>query len=222
MAGAYSAFGNKGNYNKPHFVQKVVLPDAKVVHFTEKPKRVMHDYTAYMVTDMLRSVVTNGGGAMANVPGLYVVGKTGTTNFDPQTRAKFGYPDNATNDSWFVGYSPQYTMAVWTGYAQNGSGNFMSATTTPIAKYMFKAMMQSFGTDSSSFQQPNSVYRVNNELYIRGINSAEVPPKPKPIINKAKPANNNAMKPNKEEKKQQKEQKKKHQGKGKGKGKKNH
>ena len=218
MAGAYSAFGNKGNYNKPHFVQKVVLPDGKVVHFTEKSKRVMQDYTAYMVTDMLRSVVTNGGGAIANVPGLYVVGKTGTTNFDPQTRAKFGYPDNATNDSWFVGYTPQYTMAVWTGYAQNGSGNFMSGTTTPIAKYMFKAMMQSFGTDSSSFQQPNSVYRVNNELYIRGINSAEVPPKP--IIKKAKPASNNAwnkskQKHPKEEKKQQKEQKKKHQGKGK-------
>ncbi|MCM3118855.1 penicillin-binding protein [Neobacillus sp. MER 74] len=225
MAGAYSAFGNKGSYNKPHFVQKVVLPNGKVVHFTEKSKRVMQDYTAYMVTDMLRSVVTNGGGAMANVPGLYVVGKTGTTNFDAPTRAKFGYPENATNDSWFVGYTPQYTMAVWTGYAQNGSGNFMDAKTTPIAKYMFKNMMQSFGTDASSFQQPSSVYRVNNELYIKGVTSAEVPPKPKPIINKAKPANNNvgirnAQKPKKEEKKQQKEKKKKHPGKGKGK--KNH
>lgn len=163
---------------------------------------------------------------MANVPGLYVVGKTGTTNFDAQTRAKFGYPDNATNDSWFVGYTLQYTMAVWTGYAQNGSGNYMAGTTTQIAKHMLKAIMQSFGTDSSSFQQPNSVYRVNNELYIKGVNSAEVPPKPKPISNNAKNANEDAgkkrEKQQKEERKQQKEQGKKQQGKGNGKGKKKH
>ncbi|MFP5116418.1 transglycosylase domain-containing protein [Bacillaceae bacterium C204] len=222
MAGAYSAFGNNGNYNKPHFVEKVVLPNGKVVHFTEKSKRVMHDYTAYMVTDMLRSVVKDGGGAMADVPGLYVVGKTGTTNFDSQTRAKFGYPDNATNDSWFVGYTPQYTMAVWTGYAQNSPGNYMDGTTTQIAKNMFKTMMQSFGTDSSSFQQPNSVYRVNNELYIKGVNSAEVPPKPKPSSNKVKQASENGgnkseQKQQKEERKQQKEQLKNQHKKGKGK-----
>lgn len=221
MAGAYSTFGNKGNYNKPHFVQKVVLPNGKVVNFTEKSKRVMHDYTAYMVTDMLRSVVKDGGGAMADVPGLYVVGKTGTTNFDSQTREKFGYPDNATNDSWFAGFTPQYTMAVWTGYAQNGSGNFMAGTTTKIAQHMFKAMMQSFGTDSSIFQQPNSVYRVNNELYIKGVNSAEVPPKPS--SNKAKQASGNGgnkreEKKQKEELKQQKEQSKNQHKKGKGKG----
>jgi penicillin-binding protein 1A len=204
----------------------VVLPNGKVVHFTEKSKRVMQDYTAYMVTDMLRSVVIDGGGKNANVPGLYVVGKTGTTNFDAPTQAKFGYPDNATNDSWFAGYTPQYTMAVWTGYAQNGSGNYMAGTTTQIAQHMFRAMMQSFGTDSSSFQQPNSVYRVNNELYIKGGNSAEGPPKPKPIAipssNKANQAsedggNKSKGKQQKEERKKQKEQGKNKQGKGKGK-----
>jgi penicillin-binding protein 1A len=99
----------------------------------------------------------------------------------------------------------------------------MAGTTTQIAKHMFKAMMQSFGTDSSSFQQPNSVYRVNNELYIKGINSAEVPPKPKPISNKVIKANEDAGK--KREKQQKEERKQKEQGKkqqGKGKGKKQH
>ncbi|MEH7076532.1 transglycosylase domain-containing protein [Neobacillus drentensis] len=219
MAGAYSVFGNKGNYNKPHFVQKVVLPTGKVIHFTKKPKRVMQDYTSYMVTDMLRSVVKDGGGKLADVPGLYVVGKTGTTNFDTQTQAKFGYPDNATNDSWFVGYTPQYTMAVWTGYAHNGPSNYMAGTTPQIAKLMFKAMMQSFGTDSSSFEQPSSVYRVNNELYIRGVQSAEVPPKLKPI-NTVKPAGKDGWKKGhgqkqKEKPKKQKEHWKNKKGKGK-------
>lgn len=176
MAGAYSAFGNGGQYRKPHFVQKVVFPDGKVVNFNEeKPKQVMADYTAYMVTDMLRTVVNDGTGKLVKVPGLDIAGKTGTTNFDEKTAAQFGYPDNATNDSWFVGYTPQYTMAVWTGYTENGQGNYMTGNTTKIAHYMFKAVMQTFGTDASTFQQPDSVYKVNNELYIKGVSSAEIP-----------------------------------------------
>ncbi|MDR4948021.1 transglycosylase domain-containing protein [Neobacillus cucumis] len=216
MAGAYSAFGNGGNYNKPHFVQKVVFPNGKVVNFTKKPKRVMQDYTAYMVTDMLRTVVNEGTGKTANVPGLDVAGKTGTTNFDAKTRAQYGYPSTATNDSWFAGYTPQYTMAVWTGYAQNGQGNYMAGNTTKIAQYMFKAMMESFGTDTSSFQQPDSVYRYNNELYIKGGSSAEIPVKPKTTKQKAtakKVENNN------KEKKVPSEKQKNQNGKGKAKGK---
>ncbi|HYK73616.1 MAG TPA: PBP1A family penicillin-binding protein, partial [Pseudoneobacillus sp.] len=82
MAGAYSAFGNNGVYNQPHFVQKVVFPNEKVVSFKPKPKRVMQEHTAYMITDMLRDVLDVGTGKTANVSGLDIVGKTGTTNFD--------------------------------------------------------------------------------------------------------------------------------------------
>ncbi|WP_163100355.1 transglycosylase domain-containing protein [Peribacillus alkalitolerans] len=213
MAGAFSAFGNNGEYNKPHFVEKVVFPDGKDVSFVPKPKRVMKDYTAYMVTDMLRTVVDEGTGIKANVPSLDVAGKTGTTNFDEKTSAKYGYPDTATNDSWFAGYTPQFTMAVWTGYTQNGQGNYMIGDTTKIAQLMFKEMLQTFGTDSSSFQQPKSVYRVNNELYIKGVDSAEVPPKPR--RNKEKPAHD--FKENKGRDKHGKEKKKSGKEKGKGK-----
>ena len=200
MAGAYSTFGNGGEYNKPHFIKKVVYPSGKIVNFTPKPKRVMKDYTAYMVTDMLRTVVNTGTGKTANIQGLDVAGKTGTTNFDAATRSNFGYPSNATNDSWFAGYTPQYTMAVWTGYAKNGPGNYMLGETSKISQIIFKSMMQKFGTDTSSFQQPNSVYRANNELYIKGIGAAEVPPKPKKVEVKTPPAKGN----NKVEKKDNK------------------
>ena len=175
MAGAYSAFGNGGIYNQPTFVDKVVYPDGKVVNFKPQPKRVMHDYTAYMITDMLRTVVHSGTGTAANVPWLDVAGKTGTTNFDDKTIAQFGYPANATNDSWFCGYTPQYTMAVWTGYPENGPGNYMDENETKISQLIFKNMMENFGTDTSRFQQPNDVYRLGNELYIDGGNSGDVP-----------------------------------------------
>lgn len=180
MAGAYSTFANNGVYNKPHFVQKVTFPDGKVVDFKPKPKRVMQDYTAYMITDMLRDVVDIGTGKMANIPSLDLAGKTGTTNFNEKTRLKYGYPATATNDSWMVGYTPQYTMSVWTGYSKNGPGNYMVGDTTKISQLMFKQMMQAFGTEKTRFKQPNIVYAVGNDLYIRGSN--DVPPKPKATI----------------------------------------
>jgi penicillin-binding protein 1A len=176
MAGAYSAFGNNGVYNTPHFVSKVVFPDGRVVKLSPKPKRVMQDYTAYLVTDMLRTVVNSGTGKAAQVPGLDVAGKTGTTNFDEKTRARYGYPDGAVNDSWFAGYTPQYTMAVWTGYSKNGKGNYMEGNTTKISQQMFRVMMQEFGTDYSSFVQPQDVYRSNNELYIQGGETVPIVP----------------------------------------------
>lgn len=208
MAGAFSAFGNNGVYNKPHFVQKVIFPDGKEVNFAPEPKRVMEDYTAYMVTDMMRTVVDSGTGTTANIPELDVAGKSGTTNFDEKTRAHYGYPSNATNDSWFVGYTPQYTMAIWTGYNQNAPGNYMVGNTTKISHLMFKSMMQTFGTDSESFKQPESVYRYNNELYIKGVESAEVPVIPKKI-NKDKKAPDHGGKKEKHKQKKNKGEKEK-------------
>ncbi|WP_368042545.1 transglycosylase domain-containing protein [Ectobacillus sp. JY-23] len=178
MAGAYGAFANEGVYTKPHFVTKVVLQNGKEKSFKSEAKRVMHDYTAYMITDMMRGVVnaSNGTGLAANVPGLDVAGKTGTTNFDEKTSSKFGYPSEATNDSWFTGYTPQYTMAVWTGYVANGENNYQLGDTTKISHVIFKAMMQTFGTDTTRFEQPSSVYNMNNELYIKGEQPDNVPP----------------------------------------------
>lgn len=116
VAGAYASFGNGGVYNKPHFVTKVVYPDGKEHSFTPKEKRVMKDYTAYMITDMLRTVVQSGTGKTANIGSLDIAGKTGTTNYDAPTLQKHNIPASANRDSWFAGYTPQYTMAVWTGY----------------------------------------------------------------------------------------------------------
>ncbi|WP_249598123.1 transglycosylase domain-containing protein [Peribacillus frigoritolerans] len=212
LAGAYSAFGNNGEYNTPHFVRKVVYPDGRVVNFTPKPKRVMHDYTAYLVTDMLRTVVKSGTGKTASVLGQDVAGKTGTTNFDSKTRAQYGYPTGSVNDSWFAGYTPQYTMAVWTGYTKNGPGNYMDGNTTKISHQMFKVMLEAFGTDRSRFQQPSDVYRVNNELFIKGANPEEAPPVTK--NNKEKPfeigGNKEDKKHKQEEEKHKQQEEKKH------------
>lgn len=182
LAGAYGAFSNKGVYTKPHFVSKVVMPDGQVIDFQPKSKRVMQDYTAYMVTDMLRGVLNapNGTGKSAAVPGADIAGKTGTTNFDQSVISKFGYPQDATSDSWFAGYTTNYTMAVWTGYAKNGSGNFLNKADTKVSQTIFKTMMQNYTSGSGRFIQPASVEKIRNELYIKGVKRDMVPPAPKP------------------------------------------
>ncbi|MCP1123208.1 PBP1A family penicillin-binding protein [Bacillus sp. 3103sda1] len=167
VAGAYASFGDGGVYHKPHFVTKVVYPDGKEVNFTPKGKRVMKDYTAYMTTDMLRSVVDSGTGTKANVSSLDVAGKTGTTNYTSKELSQYGFPASGSPDSWFAGYTPQYTMAVWTGYNKRNEG-YVDKNSSAIAQRMFKAMMSEFGTDDSRFEMPSSVERINDELYVKG------------------------------------------------------
>lgn len=82
MAGAYSAFGNNGTYNEPHFVKSIEFNDGTKLDLTPKSKSAMSDYTAFMITDMLKTAVKTGTGQLAQVPGVEVAGKTGTTNFD--------------------------------------------------------------------------------------------------------------------------------------------
>ncbi|HDR7637852.1 PBP1A family penicillin-binding protein [Bacillus wiedmannii] len=171
LAGAYAAFGNDGVYNKPHFVKEVIFPDGKKKSFKPKEQRAMHDYTAYMVTDVLRDVVrpgSGGTGPTAYVPGIDVAGKTGTQNFDESVIKKYGIPADANRDSWFAGYSPQYTMAVWTGYEKDSSENYIGDRSTRIAQQMFQVMMSKFATDKSRFERPSSVQELNDELYVKG------------------------------------------------------
>ncbi|MFB8734990.1 penicillin-binding transpeptidase domain-containing protein [Bacillus sp. SL00103] len=54
MAGAFSAFGNNGYYNEPHAVTSVEFNDGTKLDLTPDSKAAMSDYTAFMVTDMLK------------------------------------------------------------------------------------------------------------------------------------------------------------------------
>ncbi len=104
MAAAYSAFANGGYYYKPHTYTKVEDHDGNVILTADKTgKSIMHESTAYIMTQMLKEVVTSGTGGGAAIPNAsYTAGKTGTTS------------DN--NDRWFVGYTPYYAAAIWYGY----------------------------------------------------------------------------------------------------------
>lgn len=104
MAAAYSAFANGGIYYKPHTYTEVRDSEGNILLANDTSGQVaMKASTAFLMTQMLREVVTSGTGGGAAVSGVsYTAGKTGTTS------------DN--NDRWFVGYTPYYAAAIWYGY----------------------------------------------------------------------------------------------------------
>lgn len=103
LAAAYSAFANHGVYNTPVAIRRVEDSTGKILFENEQaPRRVMKETTAYLITDMLRSVVTSGTGTRASIPNWPVAGKTGTTD--------------DLKDIWFAGYTPELVGVVWIGY----------------------------------------------------------------------------------------------------------
>ena len=135
----------------------------------------MSDYTAFMISDMLKSVLTSGYGTgrQANIPGLPVAGKTGTTNYTDDDMKKYGITDNgAVPDAWFAGYTTNYTAAVWTGYEERK--NYIdSGNDQKIAMKIFKNLMEHVSEDieTPDFTVPKTVQSVRVE---KGSNPAKL------------------------------------------------
>jgi penicillin-binding protein 1A len=162
MAGAFSAFGNNGIFIEPHTVKKIVLSDGTEISLAPEPKAAMSDYTAFMITDMMKSVVDYGTAKSVKMDPINVAGKTGTTNFTPEDKAKYDVPSGAAKDAWFVGYNPNYTAAVWTGYniSEDSEKVYLDSSDQRLARAIFKEVFSTVAEgDTSDFEQPNSVVK---------------------------------------------------------------
>lgn len=173
-ASAYGAFSNGGIYHEPQFISKVVTQDGKETVFKDKSKRVMKATTAYLLTDMMKSVMTdsNGTGKDAKVANTFEAGKTGTVGYDD----KVGMPAGAVSDRWFTGYNQNYVLSVWTGYDQpNKPGNYIApGYNSQIPLYIYKAIMEyaMTGKTSQDWKMPAGVTAVqrggSRELELTG------------------------------------------------------
>ena len=144
MAGAFTAFGNEGIYNEPHSVKKVVMSDGEEIEINPESRVAMSDYTAYMITDVLKDVPRIGTGSRYTNVSVPVAAKTGTTNDD--------------KDSWLVGYSTNFTISVWSGYAEEQK----SIPDKSISQRLFSQLMNhmSEGIETADFARPSSVIEV--------------------------------------------------------------
>ncbi|WP_227939385.1 transglycosylase domain-containing protein [Alkalihalobacillus deserti] len=161
LAGAYAAFGNEGLYNEPHVIRKVVFSDGKEIDMQPESVVAMSDYTSYMVTDMLQTVVEEGTGRLANIEGVAVAGKTGTTNFNEETKQKYNISEGVP-DVWFAGYTSNYTVAVWTGYPQITDENYIKTKEDKqIARHIFREVMAKMVDENTpDFKKPDSVKEI--------------------------------------------------------------
>ncbi|MCR5482676.1 MAG: transglycosylase domain-containing protein [Clostridia bacterium] len=136
MAGGYGVFGNQGTYIQPVAYTKVENNRGELIlEKIPESHDVIDPGVAFIMTDMLRTTVTNGiaGGAAIGVQP--VAGKTGTTT------------DNF--DAWFVGLTPQYAASVWIG---NDVNIELSQGSVAAAKLWSKVMRQvCAGIPSASF-----------------------------------------------------------------------
>lgn len=169
MAASYAAFGNGGVYTDPHAVLKIVYRDGTSSKtYKNKSVAAMSDYTAYMVTDILRDVVSNkpgASGSAAKVSGLDMAGKTGTTNYSNDDFSRFNLPDTSVPDAWFAGYTSNYSIAIWSGYFEY-SDPITTWDERRLPQNLFKYIMTDLAakTDTPTFTQPNSVVRATVEI----------------------------------------------------------
>lgn len=174
VAGAYSAFGNNGFYTEPHAIKQIEMRDGTKLDLKPESEVVMKDYTAFMISDMLKSAVKSsyGTGRLADVPGLPVAGKTGTTNYTADEEQTYGIPQGSVPDAWFAGYTTNYTAAVWTGY-QDRKSYIPAGDEQKIAQKLFSSLMAhvSEGKETEDFKVPNSVEKVAIE---KGSNPAKL------------------------------------------------
>ncbi|MFQ7323608.1 MAG: penicillin-binding protein PBP1A [Streptococcus sp.] len=172
MAAAYATFANGGTYYKPQYVNRVVFSDGTTKNFETSGTRVMKEATAYMMTDMLKSVITAGIGYNANISGLYHAGKTGTSNYADNELRKltkdYSYSSIVTPDESFVGYTTQYSMAVWTGYTNRLTPVLDDGikVATDVYKQMMLYLYEQNGSGSTDWTQPSGVYRSGSYLYL--------------------------------------------------------
>ncbi|ASA21929.1 PBP1A family penicillin-binding protein [Paenibacillus donghaensis] len=125
MAQAYSSFANGGEMREAYAIKSIADKDDETVYKANtKPERVMSEDTAYQMTEMMQKVVQDGTGKKAKI-NRPVAGKTGTT--------QSGYSGNSANrDVWFVGYTPEWTAAVWMGY-DKPSREHLLKNSSPLA-----------------------------------------------------------------------------------------
>ncbi|MEZ7553717.1 penicillin-binding protein PBP1A [Streptococcus pseudopneumoniae] len=169
MAAAYAAFANGGIYHKPMYINKVVFSDGSEKEFSDVGTRAMKETTAYMMTEMMKTVLAYGTGRGAYLPWLAQAGKTGTSNYtDDEIEKHIKNTGYVAPDEMFVGYTRKYSMAVWTGYSNRltpivGDGFLVAAK-------VYRSMITYLSEDDhpGDWTMPEGLYRSGEFVFQNG------------------------------------------------------
>lgn len=153
MAQAYATFPNNGVRCDSIAYTKVVDRDGSTILTGEAEKtKVIDEGVAWIMTDMLKSVVSSGLGYPATVYGVSAGGKTGTTS--------------SQYDIWFDGFTPTYSASLWIGCDVNIEMSSMSET---AARLWGRIMNQIPKAKTGAYKSmPGNVVYINGEYYTQG------------------------------------------------------
>ncbi|CEX89922.1 penicillin-binding protein 1A [Streptococcus pneumoniae] len=178
-AAAYAAFANGGTYYKPMYIHKVVFSDGSEKEFSNVGTRAMKETTAYMMTDMMKTVLTYGTGRNAYLAWLPQAGKTGTSNYtDEEIENHIKTSQFVAPDELFAGYTRKYSMAVWTGYSNRLTPLVGNGLT--VAAKVYRSMMTylSEGSNPEDWNIPEGLYRNGEFVFKNGARSTWNSPAP--------------------------------------------
>ncbi|RJP07388.1 penicillin-binding protein [Streptococcus pseudopneumoniae] len=169
MAAAYAAFANGGTYYKPMYIHKVVFSDGSEKELSNVGTRAMKETTAYMMTDMMKTVLTYGTGRNAYLAWLPQAGKTGTSNYtDEEIENHIKTSQFVAPDELFAGYTRKYSMAVWTGYSNRLTPLVGNGLT--VAAKVYRSMMTYLSERSNpeDWNIPEGIYRNGQFVFQNG------------------------------------------------------
>ncbi|MCP4575122.1 MAG: PBP1A family penicillin-binding protein [Deltaproteobacteria bacterium] len=142
---AYAAFANGGMLVKPFYIKRILDRSGQVIEENQPDTApVISKETAFVMTDLLRAVVSEGTGWRIRALKRPVAGKTGTTN--------------DLRDAWFMGYTPDLVTGVWVGYDDSremGKGETGSRAASPIWLNFMQEVLA--GKPIKDFQVPKGV-----------------------------------------------------------------
>lgn len=155
MAGAYIPFANGGTYYAPYFIERITDLNGKLVYqHTDSGNRVLSPQNAYLMTSLLKTVITSGTGTRLKTAGTPVAGKTGTVNMT----------GSGNRDAWMSAYTPALSTTVWMGYDNPDNShrlsNSVSGGTNPatLTRNFLKAYYA--GKSTPDFEKPSGIVSV--------------------------------------------------------------
>jgi penicillin-binding protein 1A len=178
MANAVATLAAGGVAMAPSFIEAI---NNKPVPPTQGTQ-VLRPEVAYVMTNMMTSVVTEGTAGKANALKIPIAGKTGTSNDG--------------RDAWFVGFTPDYMICIWIGNDDNTSlGPHETGGTTAVP--VFVEIMKAMNQPAKQFARPAHVVEktidretgllapedapkgtTRQEVFVEGTEPTEVAPKP--------------------------------------------
>ena len=148
LCAAYAAIANSGNYIEPIYYTKILDHNGNVlIEKNSAGRSVIKESTAWLLTSAMEDVVTQGTGTACQLDNMTVAGKTGTTD--------------AYNDLWFVGYTPYYTCAVWSGY--DGNQKIPEGDARNFHKTLWRKVMNRIhqGMEYKDFEVPDGIEQIS-------------------------------------------------------------